>query len=117
MGRVRKDYRNKELAELVKAVSNKLKLFREDEGLSQNELAKRAGVSKTTVNDIENGVATDIRFSTVCGLAKVLKKRPVDFFTPSDLCLCDPDRKEYIEAFEQLAELYQVFDRTYRRLK
>ena len=117
MPKVRKQYNIKELTELLRNVAFQLRQFRENEGLSQNELARRAKVSKTTVNDLENGVATDIQFSTLCQLARVLKKHPGELIVGSDLELSDNERKEYLRAYENFQQVGSVFDKVYRRLK
>jgi transcriptional regulator with XRE-family HTH domain len=41
-------------------------------GLSQAELAKRAGVAVSAVNELENGVTTDPRLSTLMAIAAAL---------------------------------------------
>ena len=41
-------------------IAQRLLAFRKLKGLSQRELAKRAGVSVTTINHIEQGMNTDL---------------------------------------------------------
>jgi putative transcriptional regulator len=61
------------------ALGNRLKDVRTVAGLTQAELAERVGVSRKTINTVENGVFTP---STLLALklAAVLKKRVEDLF-------------------------------------
>ncbi len=62
------------------ALDNRLKTLRQAAGLTQAELANRIGVSRKTVNTIENGVFVP---STVLALrlAKVLDCRVEEIFS------------------------------------
>ena len=53
-------------------IGERLKQLREMRGLSQNELAKRAGVSHPVVSDLERGIREDMTVSTAKALARVL---------------------------------------------
>jgi len=55
----------------------KLRELRESQFLSQEELAKRAEISTSTVNHLENGKQKP-RFVTIRKLAKALKVNPKD---------------------------------------
>ncbi len=46
---------------------------REKLGMSQIELVKRTGISRTTISQIENGVDVDIKVSTLKVLGEALK--------------------------------------------
>lgn len=73
---------------MTRALNNRLKPLRLAAGLTQAELADRIGVSRKTINTIENGVFVP---STVLALriAKVLGCRVEDIFSlPPD----DPAR-------------------------
>ena len=105
MGRVRKQHNSKELASLVKNISFKLKTFRQKAGVSQNELSRESGVAASTINEIENQLVGDLRLSTICQLAKSLRKDPVEFLGGSDLSLSDPDRREFAKAIAILSRL------------
>ena len=61
------------------ALANRLKDARTGAGLTQAELAERVGVSRKTINTVENGVFVP---STLLALklAAVLKKRVEDLF-------------------------------------
>lgn len=58
-----------------------LKTLREERKLSQEELAERSGVSRTTISLIENGNSTTIKLSTLQKLAKALEVGVDYFFT------------------------------------
>ena len=102
---------------MLRNVAVQLRTHREQMGISQNELARRATVSKTTVNDLENEVASDLQLSTLCLLAKVLKKRPIELITESDLPLDNGDKKAFIKAVEELGPIWRILDRIYRRIR
>lgn len=117
MGRLRKQYNIRELNELASNVAYKVRLLREKEGISQSELARRSSVSHSTINEFENSIATDIQFSTVCQLAKGLKKKFFDLISASDLELTDPDRKEFLKATDDIEKGFRVLDRLRDRVK
>ena len=58
---------------------NKLHEIREEKGVSLRELAKLAGVSKTQINEIENG-QSDPTLKTMCLIAKALNMKIEDIF-------------------------------------
>ena len=58
---------------------NKLHEIREEKGVSLRELAKLAGVSKTQINEIENG-QSDPTLKTMCRIAKALHMKIEDIF-------------------------------------
>lgn len=58
---------------------NKLHEIREEKGVSLRELAKHAGVSKTKINEIENG-QSDPTLKTMCRIAKALNMKIEDIF-------------------------------------
>jgi transcriptional regulator with XRE-family HTH domain len=51
------------------AFASRLKALREEEGLTQEELAARAGLTVQRVFKLEQGYQSDPRWSTVCKLA------------------------------------------------
>ena len=51
----------------------RLKVFRADAKLSQDQLAKLAGVSWQCIALIEQGLRRDPKWSTVCRIAKALR--------------------------------------------
>ena len=115
--RVRKEYNIAELESILKNVAVQMRIHREEMGISQNELARRAGISKTTINDLENEVASDLQLSTLCLLAKVLKKRPIELISESDLPIENGDRRAFIKAVEELGPIWRILERIYRRVR
>ena len=58
---------------------NKLHEIREEKGISLRGLAKLAVVSKTQINEIENG-QSDPTLKTMCRIAKALNMKIEDIF-------------------------------------
>lgn len=54
------------------SIGERVRARRQDLQLSQEEIARRAGVSLNQVNRLERGEITDPHFSTLRGLAKAL---------------------------------------------
>jgi DNA-binding XRE family transcriptional regulator len=115
--RIRKEYNIPELDSILRNVAIQIRMHREEMEISQNELARRASISKTTVNDLENEVASDLQLSTLCLLAKVLKKQPIELITQSDLPLENGDKKAFLKAVEDMGPIWKILDRLYRRLR
>ncbi len=109
MPRLEKKYDDKTLAKLVSHLGKMLRYYREGAGLSQNKLAKASGVSISTINEIENCVVNDVRFSTVTTLAKHLDVDPLKFIMPGNLHFSEDDKKDFRTAVKML-------DRVNRRL-
>lgn len=53
-------------------------------GLKQSELAQRAGISSSTLNNIERGLQTDPKISTLKAIENALKAEGVTFSEESD---------------------------------
>lgn len=62
-------------------MENKIRARRKELGLSQEELAKKCGVSRQTVNAIENN-KYDPTLSLAFSLAKELQLKVDELFTP-----------------------------------
>lgn len=62
-----------------------LKHWREMRGISQLQLSKLSGVNRSHINQIEQGLYTNIGSETICKLCHVLK------CTPNDLIRCEED--------------------------
>lgn len=56
-----------------------LKKLREEQGLTQNELAEKASVSRATIIKLESGEETEVKIGTLKALASALKQ-PVSIF-------------------------------------
>jgi len=73
------------LQKLLKVVGNNIKLFRLRGELSQEKLAKKAGISRSTVQSAEAGKS--IEFEHILKIAEALGIHPADLF------LTDEDRQ------------------------
>lgn len=58
----------------------KLKILREQQGLSQEELAAKAGISRVTVSLLETGSEDNAKTKTLLKLAKALNVSMEAFF-------------------------------------
>ena len=54
-------------------LGERIRQAREEYGMSQAELARRINVSKTTMNEIEQGTTLDPRVSRIIAIAEVLR--------------------------------------------
>lgn len=61
-----------------------LKNYRIKAGLTQEQLAKKSGVSRVTIANIERGVLAFIKSSTIIKLADALKVNPQVLLCPSE---------------------------------
>jgi DNA-binding XRE family transcriptional regulator len=55
--------------------------IRQKAGLSQQELGRKAHVSRATISDLESGKKTDVKMSTLSNIAAVLNCKVSDLFT------------------------------------
>ncbi|QBX31509.1 hypothetical protein Javan64_0047 [Streptococcus phage Javan64] len=58
----------------------RLKKWREAEKMSQEELAEKSNVSRTTIHLIESGQFSTVKLRTLQKLAEVFNKHVKDFF-------------------------------------
>ncbi len=61
-------------------MENKLKQIREESGMSQEELARKSTVSRTTISELENGKTDVITNVTLEKIANALNKKVTDIF-------------------------------------
>ena len=59
---------------------DKLKIFREQKGWTQEQLADMSGVSRVTISLLESGRQGVTTNTTILKLAKALGKKAADFF-------------------------------------
>lgn len=59
-------------------IGDKVRRIRRSMNLSQKELAEKAGISRCSINRIENGLACEIKYKTACNIARALGV-PIDF--------------------------------------
>lgn len=53
-------------------MQNKLAEFRKAKGWSQEKLAEMAGITRVTISNIERGKTTNVKASTLVGIADAL---------------------------------------------
>lgn len=63
----------------VKLIGKKIKQLREEQGLSQDELAEKSGVSRMTITYLETGVTKDVKLGTLNKIAVGLNVALKDF--------------------------------------
>lgn len=61
-------------------MKNILKKIREEEKMTQEELAKKSGVSRTTISELETQKTERITNITLENLAKALNRKVVEIF-------------------------------------
>lgn len=61
-------------------MKNILKQIREEQGISQEELAKKSTVSRTTISELETGKTEVITNITLEKIANALEKKITDIF-------------------------------------
>lgn len=65
--------------DILKAFGKKVLVYRKKKGLSQEELAFRAGLHRTYISQIESGTR-NVALKNLVRLAKALGISPKDFF-------------------------------------
>ena len=58
----------------------KIKECREEQGMSQEELSKKSGVSRTIISGLETGTIVTTTTGTLLKIAKALNKNVKDIF-------------------------------------
>ncbi|MGN0733716.1 MAG: helix-turn-helix transcriptional regulator [Emergencia sp.] len=61
-------------------MENRLKELREQKGISQEELSKISGVSRTIISYIETKKDVDVKLKTLVALARALDKKVSEIF-------------------------------------
>ena len=61
-------------------MNNILKQIREEENMTQEELSKKSGVSRTTISELETGKTGVITNITLENLAKALNRKVTEIF-------------------------------------
>lgn len=61
-------------------MKNKVKEYREKEGLTQEELAKKSGVSRNTISSIETEINTNVTYDTMGKISKALNRKVSTIF-------------------------------------
>lgn len=61
-------------------MQNRLKFFREEKKLSQSQLSEKSGVSRVTINQLENGKLSVCKTDTLTKIADALCKTVSEVF-------------------------------------
>ncbi len=61
-------------------MQNRLRYYREEQGLSQVELSEKSRVARTVISRIETNKEVDVKLSTLSALANALEKKVSDVF-------------------------------------
>lgn len=64
-------------------MGNKIKEYREKKRMTQVELAKRSGVSRVTISQLEKGIERNTSSKTLLSIAKALETTVDDIFFSS----------------------------------
>lgn len=105
MGRPPKKNLSPDLKEWLKVIGSNLTEIRESKEMSQAELARKAKVSHTTVNEIETRRFRDIRLSTLTSLARALGVSPMDLLGRSSLQMPRKDTARFLKASEEIERI------------
>lgn len=61
-------------------LKNRLKEFRESKGMTQEQLAKAAGLSRQTISKIENNEEVSVNVKTIVKIAEIFSVSPDEIF-------------------------------------
>lgn len=61
-------------------LKNRLKEFRESNGMTQEQLAKAAGLSRQTISKIENNEEVSVNVKTIVKIAEIFSVSPDEIF-------------------------------------
>ena len=85
----------------LRAIGNNLLLLRKKRGLTQAELAEKAGLSDRTYADIERGTV-NMRLQTLLKICEALNVLPNDILSSNDIDVKE-DQKKIIERLKGCA--------------
>lgn len=91
----------------LQTIGNRFLLFRKRAGLTQGEVAERAGLSDRTYADIERGTV-NMRLSTILRICNVFHVSPNDILTADD----EPSDVRLQEAFDKLQTVSEAERKT-----
>lgn len=90
---------------MLRQIGGNIVDFRRKQGISQSELAAKAGIAPTTLNELERRSYRDIRLSTLVEIARALKVPLAHLFQSSDLKLTANDQARLLKASEDITQL------------
>lgn len=61
-------------------LKNRLKEFRESKGMTQEQLAEAAGLSRQTISKIENNEEVSVNVKTIVKIAEIFSVSPDEIF-------------------------------------
>ena len=61
-------------------MKNRVKEFREEQNLTQEELSKKSGVSRNTISGLETGINVNVTYEVMEKIAMALKKKVSSIF-------------------------------------
>jgi len=61
-------------------LKNRLKEFRESKGMTQEQLAEAAGLSRQTISKIENNEEVSVNVKTIVKIAEIFSVSPGEIF-------------------------------------
>ena len=67
----------KVVAKYLSNLASNVRKYRIEAALTQQELATAAHLATTTIHEIESEKLGDVRLTTLCAIAKTLKKDPI----------------------------------------
>lgn len=91
-----------DLLALLERVGRNIAYYRAERSLSQVELARKSGVSVTTLNEIETFKPRDMRLSTLFAIARALGIPPVQLMSAAELDLSAKDHATLLKASEAI---------------
>lgn len=90
-------------------ISNKIKRFREDKGISQTELAKKVGTTKQTIYKYENGLINNIPSDKIEIMARLFDTTPQYLMGWEDLPTAEYKNQEIIDFINENPEMKTAF--------
>lgn len=105
MGRSPKASLPTQLAFLLQQIGHNIGEFRREKGWTQAELARRAKVSITTLNEIETRQFRDVRLSTLSQIAVVLDVPVARLIHIPDLKLSGSEQAQLLKASEAIVKI------------
>src|SRR5262245_22655820 len=105
MGRPHKKHLPLELSTVLRQIGANLAHLRRQKGFTQAEIARRSGISITTINEIETRQSRDIRLSTLSQIARCLDVEMLELMEGSDVELNSQDQAQLLKAGETILRI------------